>query len=335
MNSDMQTSHAVAATGLGKRYGEQWALRDFDLAVPTGSVLGLLGHNGAGKTTAIRILTTLAAPTEGSAKVAGHDVVTEPTAVRDQIGLTSQAATVDGLMSGFANLEMIGRLYHLPRKIAQARATELLGELQLEDAGDRLVKEYSGGMRRRLDLAASLVASPPVLFLDEPTTGLDPESRNELWDLLRQLVGGGTTLILTTQYLEEADQLADEVVLLDHGKIVATGSPVNLKARHGGERVVVTVDEADDLAAAAQALEKVAAGQAEIDRDGLFVAAPASEATRLIEVVRALEEGGVDAHDVRRREATLDDVFFSLTSPRHRAADNDGDQPTDREEAAA
>jgi ABC-2 type transport system ATP-binding protein len=335
MNQDIHTSHAVVAEGLGKRYGDQWALRDFDLAVPTGSVLGLLGHNGAGKTTAIRILTTLAAPTEGTAKVAGHDVVTDRNGVRDVIGLTSQAATVDGLLSGFANLEMIGRLYHLPRKVAQARAKELLAELQLEDAGDRLVKDYSGGMRRRLDLAASLVASPPVLFLDEPTTGLDPESRNELWDLLRQLVGGGTTLILTTQYLEEADQLADDVVLLDHGKIVATGSPVQLKARHGGERVVVTVDEVDDLAPVALALAKVAAGTPEIDHEGLFVAAPASESTRLIEVVRALEEGGIDAHDVRRREATLDDVFFSLTSPRSRAASSNGDQPDDREEAAA
>jgi ABC-2 type transport system ATP-binding protein len=334
MNRDIQTSHAVVAEGLGKRYGEQWALRDFDLAVPTGSVLGLLGHNGAGKTTAIRILTTLASPTTGTAKVVGHDVVTEASRVRDQIGLTSQAATVDGLMSGFANLEMIGRLYHLPRKMARARAIELLAELGLADARDRLVKDYSGGMRRRLDLAASLVASPPVLFLDEPTTGLDPESRNELWDLLRRLVGGGTTLILTTQYLEEADQLADDVVLLDHGKIVATGSPAQLKARHGGERVVVTVDVAEELPAAASALERVAAGPAEIDQEGLFVAAPASESTRLIEVVRALEEGGVDAHDVRRREATLDDVFFSLTSPRHRAAGDD-DQPTDREEATA
>jgi ABC-2 type transport system ATP-binding protein len=335
MNQDIQTSHAVVAEGLGKRYGEQWALRDFDLAVPTGSVLGLLGHNGAGKTTAIRILTTLASPTAGSAKVVGHDVVTEPNRVRDQIGLTSQAATVDGLMSGFANIEMIGRLYHLPRKVARARAGELLAELGLEDAGDRLVKDYSGGMRRRLDLAASLVASPPVLFLDEPTTGLDPESRNELWDLLRQLVGGGTTLILTTQYLEEADVLADDVVLLDHGKIVATGSPGQLKARHGGERVVVTVDAAEELAAAARALERVAAGAAEIDQEGLFVAAPASESTRLIEVVRALEEGGVDAHDVRRREATLDDVFFSLTSPRGGRAAGTDHKPTDREEAAA
>ncbi len=335
MNQDIQTPHAVVAEGLGKRYGEQWALRDFDLEVPTGSVLGLLGHNGAGKTTAIRILTTLATPTEGSAKVAGHDVVTDPNGVRDQIGLTSQAATVDGLMSGLANLEMIGRLYHLPRKVARARAQELLAELQLEDAGERLVRDYSGGMRRRLDLAASLVASPPVLFLDEPTTGLDPESRNELWDLLRQLVGAGTTVILTTQYLEEADQLADDVVLLDHGKIVATGSPGQLKARHGGERVVVTVAQSGDLGPVAQALEKVAAGPAEIDQEGLFVAAPASESTRLIEVVRALEDGGIDAHDVRRREATLDDVFFSLTSPRGRAASPDGNQSTDHEEAAA
>ena len=213
MNPEIHSSHAVVAEGLGKRYGDQWALREFDLVVPTGSVLGLLGHNGAGKTTAIRILTTLAAPSEGRATVVGHDVVTEPLQVREQIGLTSQSPTVDGLLSGAANLEMIGRLYHLPAKVARARGAELLTELGLDDAGDRLVKDYSGGMRRRLDLAASLVASPPVLFLDEPTTGLDPESRNELWDVLRQLVGGGTTVILTTQYLEEADVLADDIVL--------------------------------------------------------------------------------------------------------------------------
>jgi ABC-2 type transport system ATP-binding protein len=331
------TSHAVVAEGLGKRYGEQWALREFDLAVPTGSVLGLLGHNGAGKTTAIRILTTLASPTEGRATVAGHDVVAEPLQVREQIGLTSQAPTVDGLLNGPANLEMIGRLYHLPAKVARARGAELLTELGLDDAGDRLVKDYSGGMRRRLDLAASLVASPPVLFLDEPTTGLDPESRNELWDVLRQLVGGGTTVILTTQYLEEADVLADDIVLLDHGKIVATGTPTQLKAQHGGERVVVTVDDPDQLPAAARALEGVAAGHAEIDREELLVTAPASESTRLIEVVRALEDGGVDAHDVRRREATLDDVFFSLTSPRARHGQAPAPVPddTDKEEAAA
>ncbi len=333
MNSNLQTDASVVASGLGKRFGDHWALRDFDLAVPAGTVLGLLGHNGAGKTTAIRILTTLTAPSEGSASVAGFDVVGEPAGVRERIGLTSQAATVDGLLSGAANLEMIGRLYHLPAKIARARAAELLAELRLEDAGDRLVRDYSGGMRRRLDLAASLVASPPVLFLDEPTTGLDPESRNELWDLLRQLVGGGTTLILTTQYLEEADRLADDVVLLDHGKVAATGSPTELKARHGGERVVVTVTVDAELPAAATALERVAAGAPEVDAEELLVTAPASESTRLIEVVRALEEAGVDAHDVRRREATLDDVFFSLTGPRAAAA-----RPTaadDQEEASA
>jgi ABC-2 type transport system ATP-binding protein len=332
MNSDNQIDASVVAEGLGKRYGEQWALRDFDLTVPAGSVLGLLGHNGAGKTTAIRILTTLATPSAGRASVAGFDVVEDAAQVREQIGLTSQAATVDGLMSGAANLEMIGRLYHLPRKVARARAAELLAELRLEDAGERLVRDYSGGMRRRLDLAASLVASPPVLFLDEPTTGLDPESRNELWDLLRQLVGGGTTLILTTQYLEEADRLADDVVLLDHGRAVATGSPAELKARHGGERVVVTLDAPDELSAAASALERVAAGNAEIDREEVLVTAPASESTRLIEVVRALEEAGVDAHDVRRREATLDDVFFSLTGPKKPEAQPSTDTHTETDE---
>jgi len=334
MNSQLQSDASVVATGLGKRYGDQWALRDFDLTVPTGSVLGLLGHNGAGKTTAIRILTTLAAPTEGSATVAGFDVVDQSPQVRERIGLTSQAATVDGLMSGAANLEMIGRLYHLPRKVARSRAADLLGQLQLEDAGERLVRDYSGGMRRRLDLAASLISSPPVLFLDEPTTGLDPESRNDLWDLLRQLVSGGTTLILTTQYLEEADRLADDVVLLDHGKIAATGSPKELKARHGGERVVVTVDAEAELPAAATALERVAAGAPEVDAEELLVTAPASESTRLIEVVRALEEAGVDAHDVRRREATLDDVFFSLTGPKHEP-NTQTHNDDDREEVTA
>ena len=313
MNAEIQTSAAISAQGLGKRYGDLWALSDFDLEVPAGSVLGLLGHNGAGKTTAIRILTTLALPSAGSATVAGLDVVAEPAQVRERIGLTSQAATVDGLLSASANLMLIGRLYHLPRGVAKQRAAELLERLQLADAGERLVRDYSGGMRRRLDLAASLVASPPVLFLDEPTTGLDPESRNELWALLRELVDGGTTLLLTTQYLEEADRLADRVVLLDHGEIAATGSPAELKARHGGERITVSVPAEDQLASAAQALERVAAGAAEIDAEAALVTAPASESTRLIEVVRALDDAGVDATDVHRREATLDDVFLAIT----------------------
>jgi ABC-2 type transport system ATP-binding protein len=317
MHADIHPN-AIVAEGLGKRYGEQWALRDFDLDVPAGSVLGLLGHNGAGKTTAIRILTTLAQPSAGNASVAGFDVVADPAAVRERIGLTSQAATVDGLMSARANIVMIGRLYHLPKAIARRRADELLERLRLADAGDRLVRDFSGGMRRRLDLAASLVASPPVLFLDEPTTGLDPESRNELWALLRELVDDGTTLLLTTQYLEEADRLADRVVLLDHGRVAATGAPAELKARHGGERIAVAVPAAEQLPLAAAALERVAAGSAEIDSEHSVVSAPANESTHLIEVVRALDESGVDATDVHRREATLDDVFLSLTRPDER-----------------
>ncbi len=318
MNPKTQTPMAIYASGLGKRYGEQWALRDFDLEVPAGSVLGLLGHNGAGKTTAIRILTTLAKPSAGRAAIDGFDVVQEPAHVRERIGLTNQAATVDGLMSARANLEMIGRLYHLPRRIARERGLELLERLQLADTGDRLVRDFSGGMRRRLDLAASLVASPPVLFLDEPTTGLDPESRNQLWALLRELVGDGTTLLLTTQYLEEADRLADRILLLDHGRTAATGSPAELKARHGGERITVAVAAAGQLASAASALERVAAGPAEVDAERSLVTAPADESTRLIEVVRALDEARVEATDVHRREATLDDVFLSLTRPTER-----------------
>ncbi|HVO54524.1 MAG TPA: ATP-binding cassette domain-containing protein [Solirubrobacterales bacterium] len=312
-NQDPRAEMAIATSGLGKRYGEMWALRDFDLEVPAGSVLGLLGHNGAGKTTAIRILTTLASPTAGSARVAGFDVVEDAARVRERIGLTSQAATVDGLISAQGNLEMIGRLYHLPRKVARERAAELLERLQLTDAGERLVRDFSGGMRRRLDLAASLVASPPVLFLDEPTTGLDPESRNDLWEMLRDLVGAGTTLLLTTQYLEEADRLSDRIVLLDHGQIVATGSPAQLKARHGGERIAVSLAAEGQVEAAASALEAVAAGAAEVDHESSIVTAPANEATRLIDVVRALDAAGVEATDVHRREATLDDVFLSLT----------------------
>jgi ABC-2 type transport system ATP-binding protein len=315
MNPEIQDNAAIVTAGLGKRYGEQWALRDFDLEVPVGSVLGLLGHNGAGKTTAIRILTTLARPSAGSARVAGIDVVANPAGVRERIGLTSQSATVDGLLTASANLEMIGRLYHLPRAVARERGRELLERLRLADTGDRLVRDFSGGMRRRLDLAASLVAAPPVLFLDEPTTGLDPESRNELWALLRELVDAGTTMLLTTQYLEEADRLADRVVLLDHGRVAATGAPAELKARHGGERVDVAIAAGAQLDAAAAALERVAGAGAEIDREKSIVSAPATESTRLIEVVRALDQAGIDAKDVHRREATLDDVFLSLTRP--------------------
>jgi len=303
----------IHAQGLGKRYGELWALRDLDLDVPAGTVLGLLGHNGAGKTTAIRILTTLTAPTTGSATVAGFDVVADPGAVRARIGLAGQSATVDGLLSGRANLELIGRLYHLPRDEARRRADELLERFGIADAGDRVVRTYSGGMRRRLDLAASLVVSPPVLFLDEPTTGLDPLSRNELWELLEGLVRNGATLILTTQYLEEADRLADQIVVLGQGRIVAAGPPTSLKARVGGERIELTLEREDALAAAAVVLSEFADGRPVADAAERTVVAPLRPGTRLIEVVRALDAAGIDAVDIRRREATLDDVFLSLT----------------------
>src|SRR4051794_11385865 len=303
----------VQARGLGKRFGDLWALRDVDLDVPAGSVLGLLGHNGAGKTTAIRILTTLSRPTTGEAQVAGLDVVGDATRVRSLIGVAGQQATVDGLLSARANLEMVGRLYHLPAKTARTRADELLERLGLANDADRLVRPFSGGMRRRLDLAASLVAAPPVLFLDEPTTGLDPQSRRDLWELLRELVSDGATLVLTTQYLEEADRLADEIVVLDHGRVAAVGSPGELKARVGGEGVTVTVPGAAALEPAAGALRRFAEGTPAIDAEQRHVTAAIRPGTRLMEVVRALDAAGVDAIAVPRREATLDAVFPSLT----------------------
>ncbi len=305
----------VVTHGLGKRYGDLWALRNLDLAVAPGTVLGLLGHNGAGKTTAIRILTTLSSPTEGSATVAGIDVVSHPAAVQRRIGVAAQQATVDGLMSGRANLEMVGRLHRLSKAKARRRADELLERLDLTDATDQLAKNYSGGMRRRLDLAASLVSAPEVLFLDEPTTGLDPRSRNELWDVLRGLVRDGTTILLTTQYLDEADQLADDIVVLDHGQTVAHGSPDELKARIGDDRVDVKVSSADEMASAARAVEHFASGPPTYDGDELITTVPMTEGVTLMQVMRALDAAGVDALDLNRRQATLDDVFLALTAP--------------------
>jgi ABC-2 type transport system ATP-binding protein len=310
----IQRTSGIVAEGLGKQFGDLWALRELDLDVPAGTVLGLLGHNGAGKTTAVRILTTLAIPTTGRAQVAGHDVVADAAAVRASVGLAAQAATVDGLLTARRNLELVGRLYHLPRGVARKRADELLERLDLSDAADRLVKTFSGGMRRRLDLAATLVAAPPVLFLDEPTTGLDPASRNDLWELLRDLVRNGTTILLTTQYLEEADRLADNIVVLDHGRSVATGSPDVLKASIGGERIDVKVAALEELPAAEAALTRFADGTSSIDADALVVTVPVTAGTSLLEVARELDSADVAATDVHRREATLDDVFLSLTT---------------------
>jgi ABC-2 type transport system ATP-binding protein len=302
------------AEGLGKRYDDLWALRGLDLDVPTGTVLGLLGHNGAGKTTAIKIFTTLSLPTEGIARVAGYDVVTDSLEVRRRIGVAAQQATVDGLLTARANLVMVGRLHDLPKDVARRRAGELLDQLDLSDAADRLVKTYSGGMRRRLDLAASIVATPDVLFLDEPTTGLDPLSRGELWEVLRRLAREGTTIVLTTQYLEEADRLADDIVLLDHGQVVAHGTPDELKERVGENLVDITVSEPSDLEPVAQAAAGLAAGPASYDLDLLTCTVPLREGATLVQLVRALDAAGLDPVDLSRRTATLDDVFLSLTA---------------------
>ncbi len=310
------TNTAISTEGLGKRFGDLWALRNLDLDVPAGTVLGLLGHNGAGKTTAIRILTTLAAPSEGTATVAGFDVARESGQVRRRIGVASQQATVDGLLSPQFNLEMVGRLHGLSKAAAKRRADELLEMLGLTDATDRLVKTFSGGMRRRLDLAASIVARPEVLFLDEPTTGLDPLSRNELWEVLRDLTREGTTIVLTTQYLEEADQLADDIVVLDHGQTVAHGTPAELKAQIGSDRIDVTLAKKADLAKASRAFVRLASKRPSTDDEALTVTAALNDGVKLIDVVRALEAVGVDPVDINRRESSLDDVFLTLTSTR-------------------
>jgi ABC-2 type transport system ATP-binding protein len=302
----------IEAHGLRKRFGATIALNGIDLEVPAGAILGVLGPNGAGKTTAVRILTTLSIPDGGSARVAGHDVVSEAAAVQRNIGVTAQDATVDEVLTGRQNLVMIGRLSGLRRAEARARASELLDRFDLIDAADRILKEYSGGMRRRLDLAAGLVTRPPVLFLDEPTTGLDPTSRVRMWDVIRGLVADGVTLLLTTQYLDEADELADRIVVIDHGRVIAGGTAAELKAQTGGARLEVTLSQADP--AASQALEPFVAGPVHISHDGRRLRAPVRSATGLATtVVRALDEAGVTVDDVEVHQPSLDDVFFALT----------------------
>jgi ABC-2 type transport system ATP-binding protein len=305
---------AVHARGLRKHYGDVAALAGVDLAVPKGGVCGLLGPNGAGKTTAVRVLTTLARFEEGQATVAGADVRREPALVRARMGLVGQNTAVDEVLSGRQNLTMFGRLYHLHPRAARRRADELLDQFALAETGNKPVSQYSGGMRRRLDLAASLILAPPVLFLDEPTTGLDPRGRNEVWQSIRELVMGGTSVLLTTQYLEEADQLADQISVIDEGRVIAAGTPAELKARLGGDHIDVVVRDARQLAAAAEILARVAGGQVEPDPDKRLVSAPVREPmTALTEAVRALGDARIEAEDIALRRPTLDEVFLHLT----------------------
>ena len=305
---------AIVAEGLVKRYKNVTALAGVDLRVPEGSVLAMLGPNGAGKTTAVKILTTLIAADEGRAWVAGCDVADDPRGVRRKIGVSGQYAAVDEYLTGFENLEMIGRLYHLGRRESAARARELLAQFRLEDAADRSSKTYSGGMQRRLDLAGALVARPPVLFLDEPTTGLDPRSRTEMWSLLQALVSGGTTLLLTTQYLEEADLLADNIVVIDNGKVIAEGTADDLKSQVGGERLEITVAEEAHIRAAGELLGPLAAGDVTLDGGRRSLVVPVSGgAAVLADALRRLDAAGIRVDDVGLRRPTLDDVFLTLT----------------------
>jgi len=310
-------TEVITATGLVKTYGRLRALDGLDLVVPQGTILGLLGPNGAGKTTAVRILTTLLKPDAGSATVAGLDVLHQPGKVRAQLGLSGQYAAVDEYLTGYENLQMVGRLYGLSRADARRRARELLDQFSLAEAADRPVKTYSGGMRRRLDLAGALVARPPVLFLDEPTTGLDPRSRNDMWDVILDLVRGGSTLLLTTQYLEEADRLADTILVIDHGKAIAQGTAPELKDQAGGARIEITLAEATDLARAGEILQRFADGPLESDQHSRRLVAPISGGSAtLVDTVHQLDSAGIALLDVALRRPTLDEVFLKLTGHR-------------------
>ncbi|MGI5145005.1 ATP-binding cassette domain-containing protein [Plantactinospora sp. CA-294935] len=310
-------SYAIRAEGLVRRFGETTALAGVDLGVRAGTVFGLLGPNGAGKTTAVRVLATLLRPDAGTATVGGYDVLRQAHQVRQVIGLTGQYASVDETLTGTENLLLIGRLLGMSRGDARSRARQLLAEFHLSDAADRAAKTYSGGMRRRLDLAASLVGRPRVLFLDEPTTGLDPRSRTELWGIVRDLVGSGVTVLLTTQYLEEADQLADEIAVIDHGRVIAQGTSEELKTKVGGQALVVRPADPGDLAVVVGVLREVAGAEPELNQQTVTV--PVSGGEVLPAVVRRLDDAEVTIAELALRGASLDEVFLSLTG--HRAED--------------
>ncbi|GAA5614323.1 ATP-binding cassette domain-containing protein [Streptomyces platensis] len=316
---------AIYAEGLVKTFGDVRALDGVDLDVPEGTVLGMLGPNGAGKTTAVRVLTTLLQPDRGKAVVAGIDVLAHPDKVRRSIGLSGQFAAVDEYLTGRENLIMVGQLYQMSGRDAKRRAAELLERFHLGDAADRTAKTYSGGMRRRLDLAAALVVSPPVMFMDEPTTGLDPRNRQGLWDVIQELVAGGTTLLLTTQYLEEADRLAHDICVVDHGKVIARGTSDQLKARTGGERVEVVVHAPEHLTVADEVLRGFGKGEGTVEPHTRKLTIPVTGGAKLLaEVIRELDLRGVEIDDIGLRRPTLDDVFISLTGHAAETADGDG-----------
>jgi ABC-2 type transport system ATP-binding protein len=328
----LMAAAAIEVSELRKSYGDVKALCGVDLAAPAGSVLGLLGPNGAGKTTAVRILTTLLPPDGGSARVAGLDVVRDAAKLRAQIGLAGQYAAVDENLTGRENLEMVGRLYHLGRRPSLERANELLERFALTDAAKRLVRTYSGGMRRRLDLAAALVARPPVLFLDEPTTGLDPRSRLQLWETIEDRVAAGTTVLLTTQYLDEADRLADSIAVIDHGRVIAEGTSDELKDRVGGERLQVTLHDAGQSITAIDALAPIASGDPPTCEKDLLSLPMLRDSGGIAEAVRRLDGAGVGIDDIAVHRPTLDDVFIALTGRAAEQQNGAGDEQEPRRE---